>query len=171
MRAHSLLEMAIVLSLATALCLLASPGLASLLSQGQDQLFASRLSACLMMARRMGQLAPHGVRLDFSEEGSLRLVLEGEDEEEAFTLPYQQEGWSNAPLPGLPHPSQSAIISEGLSSNHGSTIHFLHQGSSSATITFSRPENRAVCAVISSQSGRFRVYLWEEQEQQWLPHF
>jgi Tfp pilus assembly protein FimT len=170
MRAHSLLEMAIVLSLATTLCMLASPGLASLLHQGRDQLFASRITACLMMARRMGQLAPNGVQLNFAEEGNLRIQL-AEEEEAALSLPYSQDGWSNSPLPGLPHPSQSGTIDVGLSSNHGNTVRFQHQGSSSATITFSRADNHAVCAVVSSQTGRFRVYLWDDMTQQWLAHF
>ncbi len=177
--AFSLLELLMVIAISTLLFTLALPPLAHQARDAHMRSFAAKLSANLGMARRYAQIAGTSVKLDFTETQDYRfqvLVDLGNDQWRPLIQNIAQSGYgerirNQLPASALPHPTQNKMLTTPLSSNHAPFLIFGPRGSSSGTLVFSDGGNRAVCAVISSQTARIRVYLWRATDQSWQQFF
>lgn len=177
--AFSLLEMLVVISISTFLFAVSLPLLTHQAREAHFKSFASRLTGTLSLARRYAQIAGTSVRVDFTETEQYRfrvLADAGDGQWRPLAQNVRQANYSGRirnqlPAGALPHPTQNKTLTRALSSTHAPFIIFGPRGSSSGTLVFSDGEERAVCAVISSQTGRIRVFLWRAESRSWQRFF
>ena len=175
-RAHTLLELLVVLTLVLFLMAVSWPFFSEQIRDSRFRAFTSELSGALVTARTAAQMTESPVHLDLTADETTRfrcLLLDGEEPVLLLNSPWRG-GYDNRirnrlPPEPLPHPTRSGSLDNALSSTHAPRLIFGSRGSSSGTIVFSDGESRAVCAVVSGSTGRFRVFLWNSAAAEWRP--
>lgn len=164
--AFTLLEWMMVMAINLILLWLVLPYFGWMVRQSQTHRWCAQVSALIQQASQMSDFAKKRFDLHINDR---EFVLYDEDFVlERLELP---EGWEVRPLIGLPHPTQSKNITFGLTSTHSPYIRFFDMAASSATLTLSSPPDQAICAVVSSATGRARVFIWDHQQSEWLDYF
>jgi len=177
-RAYSLVELLVVLSIVLILIAVSWPLFAEQIHNSRFRAFTSELTGTLVTARSVAQMTENPVHLDLAPDGMSRFhctMLIGEREVFLVNSPWRG-GYDNRirnalPSEPLPHPTRSGDISKPLGSTHAPKLIFSSRGSSSGTVVFSDDEGRAVCVVVSGNTGRFRVFLWDRGAAAWRPFF
>jgi len=177
-RAFTLIEMMVVLSISLFLSAIVFPTYSRQLERARFEVFASELTGHLLLARRRAVLAGESVHMDFSESDSWRFRSLVEDSEgqwreisRSTATAGNDDFKSRLPDFPLPHPTQPRNIQQALSSLHAPEVIFTPKGSSSATLVFCDNRNQVICAVISGQTGRFRIFTWDESSGDWKVYF
>lgn len=173
--AHTLLELLVTLTLSTILAAVSWPLFGERLRDARFQAFAGQLTEHLILVRAVAQQQETTTALDLTPDHRTlyRCLVDDETGERVF----KERGFAGlegvaAAVPhALPHPTSSRQITTGLSSTHAPHIRFSPIGASSATVVFSDGPKRVLCAVISSRTGRFRVYRWNAHTYDWEVFF
>jgi len=177
LRGFSLVEMLTAMALSLILIAFAMPLFTSLTRDQQFSAFAAELSANLAMARRHAQTAHTGVRLEFESDAQFRYRMFAADADGQWR-PLLHSVWQDGypqnircqlPAAVLPHPTRPRDIETPIVGLHAPDLHFGPTGSGGGTVVFSDGEERAVCAVVSPQSGEARLFLWRPGESRWRP--
>lgn len=147
----------------------------------QFEMFASEFSGALILARQYAQLSGQHVWVNLEEQGPSRFSClvrnPGSPANEfAIYVDHPRSGLDKKirnQLIGmeLPHPVQDRILDSPLTSTHAPNIIFTPHGASAATAVFSDGQTHAICAVISSQTGRIRLFSWDHDQSQWRDYF
>lgn len=174
--AFTLIELLIIIGLALFLAAVATPLFSQLLERARFQGFAARLEAHLAMAREVAQASESSVRLDLLPGPNFGYRIFVEKERDSWHELSRETALPKGvalklPDVPLPHPSNGDVLVRALSSSHAPNIFFTPQGGSNATVVFSDGMKQAVCAVVSGRTGRFHVYLWQNQRSSWQALF
>lgn len=172
---YSLIELSVVLVVAITLGVLAAPLLTGPLRDREFGVFAAELTGQLLLARSHALHMREEVHFDFQSDREFRYRLlrrrpgGGWRALSLNTWPFGYGRTIHAALPAwpLPHPHTGSPIRHPISSTHGQRFFFGAEGSSSGSVVFSDGRDRVLCAVISGETGRFRVYLWNRSEGDW----
>jgi len=177
-KAYTLLEMAVVVAIIALLLAMASPLFSRQIAESRFQAAAAEFAGHLILARSYAQLSEEPVKLDFDPTGIFRyrvLAMQGEDWRQlagAVAAPTRKHGIAiRLPAMPLPHPTTKRTLTRALTSNHGEEVFFSAAGSSAATLVLSDGGEHALCAVIASSSGRFRIYSWSARKQAWDSYY
>ena len=175
---HTLIELLTALTIGILLLATALPRFSSSSDEASFQAFASELTGHLVMARRQAQIHQISVALDFSgaDEWNYACFFQNQGEWELQGLSPHRDGYRGKILNQLPpfaisHPTQNKTLDAALKSTHKPRVIFAPEGSSNATLVFSDGGDRVVCAVISGQTGRFRVFIKTPRYSDWKIFF
>jgi len=167
----SLIELVVVLALNAILFGLALPVLERPLKDAAFDRFEFELTGTLIEARRYAQLSGRAVWFLPCENGGYRLVLDQRDGDLLTESGVAGTIQCRLPDQGLRHPTSGGALSSSFSSSHSDGFVFRAKGSSSGTIVYSDGHSRAVCMILSGQTGRFRVFSWNRWEDIWEPRY
>lgn len=178
-RAFSLLECLTVISLSMILLTLCLPSLNAVRRNAVMAGFADQLTGYFVLAQQRARQTGRPTWLDFQDQAPFLMTCYSESAAgEIIVLaklraPHASLLHIDRQLPQmeLPHPTRSRILTKTLTSSHKGRYIFTMRGSSSGTLVFSDGQERAVCVVLSGMSGRFQVFLWQDQQKKWSRHY
>ena len=171
MKAMTLVELTITLTIAIAFTAIAVPIFSESRRDAQMAAFASEICGELTTARLYAQMSGRSVSVNFDSQGPFlfqtrcgEILLSSRKKQ-----PPRADHYPRLQLPPQPitHPTSGQVLEAAFRSTHGNRIVFGARGSSSATLTFSMDDRRVLCIVVSGSTGRFRAYLLAEQN--WVP--
>ncbi len=178
MRGFTLVELMMVIAISLVMLSLTFPAFSARIRDSQFETFAAELAGHLVYARHQAQVNETSFALDFEATTDYRYAcLMAEDEN--WTLvslsPWRHNYFTKIrnqlPTDPLPHPTQKKVLDTALSSTHAPRVIFGPRGSSSGTIVFSDGKGRALCVVVSGQTGRFRVYIRTRTAPSWRKYY
>ncbi len=169
---HTLIEVLTTLTISLILFVLVLPNQGRSRRQNQFKSFLAVLAADLARARSHAQLTESSVRFEFIETEDGRYAYYAEEDQGDRLL--GRGAWAdgkrlirNRLLGPLNHPTTGKPLQQALSSTHAPALLFGPKGSSSGTVVFSDEQGRTLCVVLSSASGRFRIYHRSEERPLW----
>ncbi len=173
-RGHTLVELLTVMALTTALAAAGLPLFARIVRDQQFKGFAAELAGHLSLARRVAQRAETSARFDFEADADYR--YRGFVEENGALRPLAHSAWGRGyrrrircrlPESGATHPTSGRALTAPVSGLHAPSLIFGPRGSGGGTLVFSDGEGRALCAVVSPQSGEARLFLKIGKSEPW----
>lgn len=174
----SLVELLVVVAVAGLLTAWALPTFDRPIRDSQFHAFAAELTANVILARAYAQMSGQSVELDFTETAQYRYRCSAHGVAQrqllcahAWEPGYPSRVRNQLPASPLPHPAGQGMLDRAMSSTHAPKVIFAPGGSSNATLVFSDGAERSVCVIVSGQSGRFRVFLWDEMTHAWLDYY
>ena len=179
MRAHHLLELLVVLALSMFLLGISLPLFSDAVERSRFKSFASELTAHVSMARQHAQSNETSVKWDLDETAAFRYRISVREAGDRWR-PLSRSSWKRPRhrairnlLPSIPltHPTTGRVLDNACSTSQKRALYFGPRGASGGTLVFSDGKKRAVCVVVSSQTGRFLIYLLAEDGQTWKAIF
>jgi len=173
-RAYSLFELMVVLTVSLFLMSVTCPLFSRQLEESRFRAFCAELSGHLTLARHVAQVTETPVRMALSpdRETRYRCLQDTNGKTRTLSVSSWQAGYNrkignHLPASPLPHPTGSGKLVRALSSTHAPDLVFGGRGASSATVVFSDGDERTVCVVVSGQTGRFRIFRWQPDTAMW----
>jgi len=176
-KAYSLVEVMAVLVVNLIIFSLSLPLIMKPVRDSHFDQFACELTSHLVTARRMAQITGYSVWFTVKRDPEERYrVSQNSRDGKIEILSHFGSGYPSSISNELParvllHPVSGNPIERSFSSTHLNGIVFKSKGSSSGTVVFSDGGTRAVCAVFSGQTGRFRLFMWDDDAESWNPFF
>ena len=174
-KAHSLFEMMVVVGVIAILAAMTAPMMGRLVNDSLFYALASELTSHLEMARGTALTTERSIAMDFAESSKHRFACtynDGENKGMAISINkwtggYQDSIRNRLPSKGLPHPSGRGGLTSAIRSTHKPKVIFGPDGASAATLVFSDEDDRALCVVVTPNTGRFRVWIKLRESDEW----
>jgi len=176
-QAYSLVEVMVVLACQGILFGLALPILTRPVNDSHFDQFCSELTGHLVHSRRLAQLTGRSVWFSVKREEGERYRVSCDSRDGSVQIRsiagsgYPSHISNDLPSIPLTHPVSGKPLKLAFSSSQLNGFVFREKGASSGNMVFSDGDKRAVCVVVSGETGRFRVYTWNIWDETWKLFF